>query len=523
MTNSHEGYLMVNWQEKSVSSNSEKPFNIDKCFPALPAPTNTACLALPIPNSLRYYEWGEKLFESHHLKGAVDAYSECLKIDPTHEYALYKRGLTNGLLKNKESALNDLSSVLIQRFLKEAKICKQNIEAPNQEIKENIFPRAISDSSEFFEAISDFQDIGKNLQTVFDNLMTDQEYEQINSEIKNFKETTKILPEFATDAKLLQKSQDPNEKNQQEITFSCVQGLDKVKERLWNNIVLPMKRPDLFTKYQKKRSFAVLLYGPPGCGKTLIVRALAGETNSYLISVKLHELMDRWVGETEKNIHRIFEEARWQLKKGYKSCIIFLDEIDSIGVNRGLVRDEHNGLHRDIVNQLLTELDGIEKNPQGLFIIAASNRPWDIDTALRRSGRIGDTIYIPPPSNIERKQLFTYYIGNCKIRNLNYDYLVAQTEACSAADIEAIVEEAKIYPIIREHQTGIESALTMDDFETALKEGTIGKGALKDYYFSVTNELTNPTINAEYYKPMIEDAKKVLQKNKSEKTITPSI
>ncbi len=515
---------MVNWQEKTVSSNLEKPFNIDKNFPALPAPANTVYLALPVPTSRRYYEWGEKLFESNHLEEALDAYSECLKINPSHENGLYKRGLTNGLLKNKESALNDLNSVLIQRFLKEAKIFKQNIlQTPTQEIKENTFPRTISDSNEFFEAISDFQDIGKNLQTVFDNLITDQEYEQINSDIKNFKETTKTLPEFAKDVKPLQKNQNPNEKSQQEITFSCVQGLDKIKERLWNNIVLPMKRPDLFTKYQKKRGFAVLLYGPPGCGKTLIVRALAGETNSHLISVKLHELMDRWVGETEKNIHRIFEDARWQLKKGYKSCIIFLDEIDSIGVNRGLVRDEHNGLHRDIVNQLLTELDGLEKNPQGLFIIAASNRPWDIDTALRRSGRIGDTIYIPPPSSTERKQLFTYYIGNCKIRDPNYDYLVAQTEACSAADIEAIVEEAKMYPILREHQTSTESALTMDDFETALKEGAIGKGALKDYYFSVTNELKNPSINAEYYKPMIEDAKRVLQKNKPEKTITPSI
>ncbi len=493
---------------------------------ALPTPQKVSRLSLPAPTVLRYNIWGEKLFETGRLEEAIDAYTECIKMDSTNEDALYKRGLTQGLLKNKENALDDLSSVLIQRFLKEAKLHKQNIlQVAIQEKDENsFFPQTIPESAEFFQAMSDFQDLGKSIQTAFDDLITTQEYEQLNSEIKDLKETTKTLPELIAKANLQnnQSSQNYNEKNRQEINLSHVQGLKKVKEKLWNNIVLPMKRPDLFAKYHKKCGYAVLLYGPPGCGKTLLVRALAGETKSYLISAKLHELMDRWVGETEKNLHRVFDEARIQLKKGYKNSIIFLDEIDAIGINRGLVRDEHNGTHRDAVNQLLTELDGIEKNPEGLFVIAASNRPWDVDSALKRSGRMGESIYIPPPAKEDRKQLFTYYIGNCTTKNLNTEHLATKTEGCSAADIEAIVEEAKMRPILREHQTGTESTLEMDDFEAIFREETLGKGTLKDYYFSVANELTNPSINAERYKPMIEDARKALLTSKTDKNNTPS-
>ncbi len=168
------------------------------------------------------------------------------------------------------------------------------------------------------------------------------------------------------------------------------------------------------------------------------------------------------------------------------------------------------------------EIDGLEKNPEGLFIIAASNRPWGIDPALKRSGRIGECIYISAPSCSARKELFQYYVGSCAAENLDFERLAKDTEGCSAADIEAIVEEAKMQPILRENQTGIESSLRMIDFKAILADPVLGKGTLKDWYVSAAKELSHETMDSERYKPMIDDIKKAVQRSNSGATITPT-
>jgi SpoVK/Ycf46/Vps4 family AAA+-type ATPase len=233
--------------------------------------------------------------------------------------------------------------------------------------------------------------------------------------------------------------------------------------------------------------------------------------------------MEMYIGNTQKNIHALFEEARALTRNNSGTCIVFLDELDSLGVDRGLVARENTGSHRDAVNQLLMELDGLEKNHEGLFVVAASNRPWGIDVALRRSGRIGETIYINPPAYKDRQGLFRYYLADCAVAEIDFERLAALTEGYSAADIENIVDKAKLRPIKREHQSSIEDSLSMNDLEAVIADSALGKSSLGDWYRLVANELSKEPVDSARYKPMVDDVKKFLHRNNSALVQTPCV
>ena len=473
----------------------------------------TPQLSLPAPTSNRCYARAQKLFKSNHFQEALNAYNECLKLDPQDMNAMFTRGIIKGVLNEKEGALSDLSLVLLQQGDFDRRFLNAGDEV-NQSLNKEAAVALQSDIKDksLAEAQLELEEINKDLKYTLKLLSGGPAPKGVTLKAsEQVKETEMVNGRISKVGYCI-----PNER------LSDVQGLETVKETLWNNVVLPIVRPDLFSKYKKKRSFAVLLYGPPGCGKTLLVRALAGETDSYVVQAKLHELMDMYIGNTQKNIHTLFEDARALSRNSSKSCIVFLDELDSIGVNRGLVARENSGSHRDGVDQLLMELDGLDRNPEGLFVVAASNRPWDIDAALKRSGRIGETIYINPPTYPDRIGIFKHYLRDCAVGEIDFQTLALLTECCSAADIEGIVDKAKLEPIKREHQTGIEDDLIMADLRSALGDPAIGKGSLRDWYLSVANELSQEPLDATRYKPLVDDVKKVLR-NSSPSTQTPCV
>jgi transitional endoplasmic reticulum ATPase len=222
-----------------------------------------------------------------------------------------------------------------------------------------------------------------------------------------------------------------------DVSWSDIGGLDEVKQVLVENVILPLKNPDLYEKYGIKPPRGLLLYGPPGCGKTLLAKAVAKESGFNFIAVRGPELLSKWVGESERAIREIFKKARM-----HAPSIVFLDEVDSIAPIRGLLSD--SGVTERVVTQLITELDGI-KDLNNVIVMAATNRPDLIDPALLRPGRLDKLVYVPPPdlkARLEILKVHTRYLPLSDDVDL-YE-LAKLTENYSGADLEALVREAFI-------------------------------------------------------------------------------
>ena len=173
------------------------------------------------------------------------------------------------------------------------------------------------------------------------------------------------------------------------ITFADVGGLDELKEKVRLRVLYPLKRPDLYKAFGKKVGGGLLLYGPPGCGKTFLARATAGEAGIHFVAVGIEEVLDMWLGQSEKKLHELFKTARAKAP-----AILFFDEVDSLGGRRSGLRHES---YRTLVTQFLSELDGAGGQSEGVLVIGATNAPWDVDPAFRRPGRFGEVLFVPPP------------------------------------------------------------------------------------------------------------------------------
>jgi transitional endoplasmic reticulum ATPase len=243
-------------------------------------------------------------------------------------------------------------------------------------------------------------------------------------------------------------------------TFAEVGGMDKLKEEIRLGIIYPFQKPELYAKYGKKIGGGILLYGPPGCGKTFIARATAGQIQANFISVGIEEILDMYIGQSEKNIHSIFEEARQN-----RPTVLFFDEIDALSMDRM----KSNG-KTALVNQFLTELDGISGNNQQLMIIGATNAPWQVDPAFKRPGRFDKVIFVEPPDKIARAEIFKLHLQDKPVDRLDYLKLADLTNLFSGADISKVCDIAT-ESVMREALSGKEERnINMKDLEKAIKE-----------------------------------------------------
>jgi transitional endoplasmic reticulum ATPase len=244
------------------------------------------------------------------------------------------------------------------------------------------------------------------------------------------------------------------------ISFKDVGGMDAIKEEIRLKIVHPLAHPEIYQTYGQRIGGGVLMYGPPGCGKTYLARATAGEIKARFLSVGINDVLDMWLGNSEKNLHELFEQAR-----RYKPCVLFFDEVDALAAKR---TDMRYSSGRQIVNQFLAELDGVDSPNDGILILAATNAPWHLDSAFRRPGRFDRILFVPPPDRHARINILRILCRHKPIEDIDYEYLSKKTANFSGADLKAVVDlavERKLQTAIKQ---GIAKPLTTKDFLAAI-------------------------------------------------------
>ena len=256
------------------------------------------------------------------------------------------------------------------------------------------------------------------------------------------------------------------------LTLADVAGMTEVKQRLEAAFLAPMRNPELRKLYGKSLRGGLLLYGPPGCGKTFIARAVAGELGARFIAVSFADIIDMFVGQSERNIHELFEVARRNAP-----CVLFLDEVDAIGQKRSQLR---NTPMRSAVNQLLLELDDISGGNEGVFLLAATNHPWDVDSALRRPGRFDRTLLVLPPDAAAREGVFRYHLKDRPVAGIELAKLARQTDGYSGADIAHICETAAERALLDSVRLAEPRMIGTPDLEAAIGEVKPSLGAWFD-------------------------------------------
>lgn len=244
--------------------------------------------------------------------------------------------------------------------------------------------------------------------------------------------------------------------------FIHIAGMEDLKKSIRLQIIEPFVNPGLFAKFRKKAGGGILLYGPPGCGKTMLARAVANECNASFLSIGIAEILTAWLGESERNLALMFEKARAQ-----KPCVMFFDELDALAFSRSKASSDTS---RKIVNEFLSQLDGFENANDQVLILAATNMPWDVDPAMKRPGRFARQVFVPPPDAVARARIIELALESVPHGVVDAVALAKVTEQFSGADVDALVERAKEYVLAEYMETRREREITQEDLQRAAAE-----------------------------------------------------
>ncbi len=372
----------------------------------------------------------ENLLSLNRLDEAEQEFSYILKIENDNKAQI---GLAKVFFKKGNySACNVILEELIENG-------KQDIETLTLYAKGLLNEKSVDKAIEVYQKVL--------------SIKPDFKDEELDSHLRVAEQTEENEPDEILDDRFLQKPS---------INFADVGGMDSVKNEIELKIIKPLLHPDLYKAYGKKVGGGILLYGPPGCGKTYIAKATAGQVNAKFINVSLNDILDMWIGNSEKNLHEIFELAR-----RHTPCVIFIDEIDALGASRS---DMKQSSGRHLINQFLQELDGINHNNEGMLIMGATNTPWNLDPAFRRPGRFDRIIFVPPPDKESRESILKLKLKDKPTEIIDYSSIAKKTNHFSGADIDALIDLTIEQKLESSFNDGIPKPIETKDLINAIKK-----------------------------------------------------
>ena len=248
-----------------------------------------------------------------------------------------------------------------------------------------------------------------------------------------------------------------------DVKLADVAGMEDVKARLEVSLLGPIRNPELMRAYKVSARGGLLLYGPPGCGKTFLAKAVSGEIDANFYPIGISDVLQQWLGNSERAVHEIFEVARRNAP-----CVLFFDEVDALGMRRANMRGD-SGL-RTVVNALLAETDPATSDNTGVYVLGATNAPWDVDPALRRPGRFDRVIFVGLPDSEARAEIARFHLRERPVAGIDLKSIAARTDGFTGADLAHICDTATQLAMADSARSGQVRPISMDDINAAMDQ-----------------------------------------------------